>query len=62
MLNELGLSNEIVANGGLNGSYAITTAEGLKLENVQLLFNLVKLLGQLDLYGRKAALKEEMQE
>jgi molybdopterin-containing oxidoreductase family iron-sulfur binding subunit len=29
------LSNEIVANGGLNGSYAtITTADGIKLENV----------------------------
>jgi hypothetical protein len=28
-------SNEIVANGGLNGSYAtITTADGFKLENV----------------------------
>jgi molybdopterin-containing oxidoreductase family iron-sulfur binding subunit len=32
---KLGLSNEIVANGGLNGSYAtITTADGTKLENV----------------------------
>jgi molybdopterin-containing oxidoreductase family iron-sulfur binding subunit len=31
----LEMSNEIVANGGLNGSYAtITTADGLKLENV----------------------------
>ncbi len=30
-----GLTNEIVANGGLNGSYAtITTADGVKLENV----------------------------
>jgi molybdopterin-containing oxidoreductase family iron-sulfur binding subunit len=29
------MSNEIVANGGLNGSYAsITTADGLKLEKV----------------------------
>jgi molybdopterin-containing oxidoreductase family iron-sulfur binding subunit len=29
------MSNEIVANGGLNGSYAtITTKDGLKLENV----------------------------
>jgi molybdopterin-containing oxidoreductase family iron-sulfur binding subunit len=32
---ELGMSNEIVANGGLNGSYAtITTKDGIKLENV----------------------------
>jgi molybdopterin-containing oxidoreductase family iron-sulfur binding subunit len=31
---ELGMSNEIVANGGLNGSYAtITTKDGIKLEN-----------------------------
>jgi molybdopterin-containing oxidoreductase family iron-sulfur binding subunit len=31
----LEMSNEIVANGGLNGSYAtITTADGLKLDNV----------------------------
>jgi molybdopterin-containing oxidoreductase family iron-sulfur binding subunit len=29
----LEMSNEIVANGGLNGSYA-TTADGLKLDNV----------------------------
>jgi hypothetical protein len=28
---ELGMSNEIVANGGLNGSYDITTKDGLKL-------------------------------
>ena len=35
MLRKYGLSNEIVANGGLNGSYAtITTADGAKLENV----------------------------
>jgi molybdopterin-containing oxidoreductase family iron-sulfur binding subunit len=27
------MSNEIVANGGLNGSFA-TTADGLKLDNV----------------------------
>jgi molybdopterin-containing oxidoreductase family iron-sulfur binding subunit len=38
-------SNEIVANGGLNGSYAtITTADGFKLEMCQLLFNQVKRL------------------
>jgi hypothetical protein len=38
-------SNEIVANGGLNGSYAtITTADGSKLENVPVLFNQVKQL------------------
>jgi molybdopterin-containing oxidoreductase family iron-sulfur binding subunit len=40
---QLTMSNEIVANGGLNGSYAtITTADGLKLEKVPLLFNQVR--------------------
>ncbi len=61
----LGLSNEIVANGGLNGSYAtITTAEGLKLENVPVIVQPGQAVGTVGLafgYGRKAALKEEMQ-
>jgi hypothetical protein len=35
--------NEIVANGGFNGSYAtITTKDGLKLENVPVLFSRVR--------------------
>ncbi|AWG20359.1 quinol:cytochrome C oxidoreductase [Flavobacterium faecale] len=62
---ELELSNEIVANGGLNGSYAtITTADGLKLENVPVIVQPGQAVGTLGLalgYGRKAALKEEMQ-
>ena len=62
---KLGLSNEIVANGGLNGSYAtITTADGLKLENVPVIVQPGQAVGTLGLavgYGRKAALKEEMQ-
>jgi MoCo/4Fe-4S cofactor protein with predicted Tat translocation signal len=62
---QLGLSNEIVANGGLNGSYAtITTAEGLKLENVPVIVQPGQAVGTIGLalgYGRKAALKEEMQ-
>ena len=61
----LGLSNEIVANGGLNGSYAtITTADGLKLENVPVIVQPGQAVGTIGLafgYGRKAALKEEMQ-
>ncbi len=61
----LGLSNEIVANGGLNGSYAtITTADGLKLENVPVIVQPGQAVGTVGLafgYGRKAALKEEMQ-
>jgi MoCo/4Fe-4S cofactor protein with predicted Tat translocation signal len=62
---KLGLSNEIVANGGLNGSYAtITTADGLKLENVPVIVQPGQAVGTIGLalgYGRKAALKEEMQ-
>lgn len=61
---KLGLSNEIVADGGLNGSYAtITTADGVKLENVPVIVQPGQAVGTLGLalgYGRKAALKEEM--
>ncbi len=59
------LTNEIVANGGLNGSYAtITTADGLKIENVPVIVQPGQAVGTVGLalgYGRKAALKEEMQ-
>ena len=62
---KLGLSNEIVANGGLNGSYAaITTADGVKLEKVPVIVQPGQAVGTLGLalgYGRKAAMKEEMQ-
>ena len=61
----LELSNEIVANGGLNGSYAtITTADGVKMENIPVIVQPGQAVGTLGLalgYGRKAALKEEMQ-
>ena len=61
---KLGLTNEIVANGGLNGSYAtITTTDGAKLENVPVIVQPGQAVGTLGLalgYGRKAALKEEM--
>ena len=61
----LGLSNEIVANGGLNGSYAnITTANGVTLENVPVIVQPGQAVGTLGLalgYGKSAALKEEMQ-
>jgi molybdopterin-containing oxidoreductase family iron-sulfur binding subunit len=61
---KLGLSNEIVADGGLNGSYAtIATADGVKLENVPVIVQPGQAVGTLGLalgYGRKAALKEEM--
>jgi MoCo/4Fe-4S cofactor protein with predicted Tat translocation signal len=59
------LSNEIVANGGLNGSYAtIKTADGVTLENVPVIVQPGQAVGTVGLafgYGRKAALKEEMQ-
>ena len=58
------MSNEIVANGGLNGSYAtITTSDGVKLENVPVIVQPGQAVGTVGLalgYGRKAALKEEM--
>jgi molybdopterin-containing oxidoreductase family iron-sulfur binding subunit len=61
---KLGLTNEIVADGGLNGSYAtITTTDGVKLENVPVIVQPGQAVGTLGLalgYGRKAALKEEM--
>ncbi|WP_374505455.1 TAT-variant-translocated molybdopterin oxidoreductase [Flavobacterium sp.] len=61
---KLGLTNEIVANGGLNGSYAtITTTEGAKLENVPVIVQPGQAVGTVGMalgYGRKAALKEEM--
>lgn len=61
---KLGLTNEIVANGGLNGSYATITVDGTKLEYVPVIVQPGQAVGTLGLalgYGRKAALKEEMQ-
>jgi molybdopterin-containing oxidoreductase family iron-sulfur binding subunit len=52
----LEMSNEIVANGGLNGSYAtITTADGLKLDNVPVIVQPGQAVGTIGLalgYGR----------
>jgi MoCo/4Fe-4S cofactor protein with predicted Tat translocation signal len=62
---KLGMSNEIVADGGLNGSYAtITTTDGVKLENVPVIVQPGQAIGTVGLalgYGKSAALKEEMQ-
>ncbi len=62
---KLELTNAIVANGGLNGSYAtITTQDGFKLENVPVIVQPGQAIGTLGLalgYGKTAALKEEMQ-
>ena len=60
---KLGLSNEIVANGGLNGSYATITVDGTKLE-VPVIIQPGQAKGTIGLalgYGKKAAIKEEMQ-
>ncbi len=61
---KLGLENHNVANGGLNGSYATLTVNGKTLENVPVIIQPGQALGTLGLalgYGKKAALKEEMQ-
>ncbi len=58
------LTNEIVANGGLDGSYATITANGVTIENVPVIVQPGQAVGTIGLalgYGRKAALKEEMQ-
>lgn len=58
------LTNEIVANGGLNGSYANLTVNGVKLENVPVIVQPGQAVGTVGMalgYGRKAGLKEEMQ-
>jgi molybdopterin-containing oxidoreductase family iron-sulfur binding subunit len=60
---KLGLENKIVANGGLNGSYATITVNGVKM-NVPVIVQPGQAVGTLGLalgYGKTAALKEEMQ-
>ena len=62
--NALGLENKIVANGGLNGSYATITVGGKKLENVPVIVQPGQAKGTIGMavgYGRKAALQQEMQ-
>ena len=61
---KLALENKIVANGGFNGSYANISIDGSKLENVPVIVQPGQAVGTIGLalgYGRKAALKEEMQ-
>lgn len=60
----LGVTNYHVANGGLNGSYVTLEVNGVKLENVPAIIQPGQAVGTVGLafgYGRKAALKEEMQ-
>jgi MoCo/4Fe-4S cofactor protein with predicted Tat translocation signal len=61
---KLGMSNEIVADGGLNGSYASLTVDGVKFDKVPVIVQPGQAVGTVGMalgYGRKAALKEEMQ-
>ena len=61
---QLGLVNENVANGGLNGSYAKVTVNGVTIENVPVLIQPGQAKGSVGLafgYGRtSSALKDEM--
>ena len=60
----LKLENNIVANGGLNGSYATLSVNGIKLENVPVIVQPGQAKGTLGMalgYGKKVGLKEEMQ-
>ncbi|WP_299364923.1 TAT-variant-translocated molybdopterin oxidoreductase [Winogradskyella sp.] len=60
----LGLTNENVANGGLNGSYAKVTVNGVTVENVPVIIQPGQAKGSVGLafgYGRTSdALKNEM--
>lgn len=61
---KLGLSNEIVADGGLDGSYAVLTVGDVKFDKVPVIVQPGQAKGTIGLalgYGKKAALKEEMQ-
>jgi MoCo/4Fe-4S cofactor protein with predicted Tat translocation signal len=61
---KLELENSIVANGGLNGSYADLTVNGVKLEKVPVIVQPGQAVGTIGFalgYGKKAALKEVMQ-
>jgi MoCo/4Fe-4S cofactor protein with predicted Tat translocation signal len=61
---DAGLENWNVANGGLNGSYVTLTVSGVKLEKVPVIIQPGQAKGTIGLalgYGRKAAMKEEMQ-
>ncbi len=60
----LGLINENVANGGLNGSYAKLTVNGVSLENVPVIIQPGQAAGTVGLsfgYGKQVGMKSEMQ-
>lgn len=58
-----GLKNEIVANGGLDGSYIDLTVDGVTIQNVPVIVQPGQAQGTLGIavgYGRKESMKEEM--
>ncbi len=60
----LGLVNENVANGGLDGSYAKLTVNGVILDNVPVIIQPGQAKGSLGLsfgYGKEVGMKKEMQ-
>ncbi len=61
---QLGLENRNVANGGLNGSYVTVSVGATQLEKVPVIIQPGQAKGTFGLalgYGKKAALKQEMQ-
>ncbi|WP_350284937.1 TAT-variant-translocated molybdopterin oxidoreductase [uncultured Croceitalea sp.] len=61
---EMDMVNENVANGGLDGSYANLTVDGVALENVPVIIQPGQVKGTLGLsfgYGKTAGMKSEMQ-
>ncbi len=62
--NSLGLINENVANGGLDGSYAKLSVNGTSIDKVPVIIQPGQAAGTLGLsfgYGKKAGMKTEMQ-
>jgi molybdopterin-containing oxidoreductase family iron-sulfur binding subunit len=62
--NALGLVNENVANGGLDGSYVTVTVEGTALSGVPVIIQPGQAEGTVGLalgYGRQSGMKKEMQ-
>ncbi len=62
--NALGLINENVANGGLDGSYAKLTVDGTSIDKVPVIIQPGQASGSLGIsfgYGKKAGMKSEMQ-
>ncbi|HET8737922.1 MAG TPA: TAT-variant-translocated molybdopterin oxidoreductase [Pricia sp.] len=60
----LGLTNENVANGGLDGSYANLTVNGVTINTVPVIIQPGQAVGSVGLafgYGKKVGMKKEMQ-